>query len=388
MPGKPKLAIITNNLNALGGGERLSLEIASRVRDSFDVSVLNPVSRLDRATISTEELKGRFNLKGVELVDVNAWSFMARSFGSDRYVFRIPTPKGMATMMDAMRRCDVVYQTSLNPLTLFIAATAARSYGKKFVLGVHNFSVSKAIKGEGGAKQRALSAMFLKALGMVGYFHVTNTRDQGLLRQRFPKAHVELIYNFITRRARAQRTNRRDFIVFYAGRLESQKGVDLLCEAIAKTVERNDRIKFHIAGSGGDCEQLVRGTAHRYPRNVKWFGFVFGKRLEALYKGASLFVLPSRSETFSISLLEAQSYGMPALAFDVDGPKDMIRNGFQGELIPQFDVDGLVDGIVAQYNLWSAGRPFDANRRRIAAFVNRNYSPSVIIPKIKRLLMP
>lgn len=388
MPSKPRLVVITNNLNALGGGERLSLEIAARVKSSFDVTVLNPVSRLDKATISTDELKRRFDLSGITLKEVSAWSFMAKSFGSDRYVFRVPTPRGVIAMIDSISDCDVIYQVGLNPLTLFIAASAARRYRKKFVLGIHNFSVAKAINGEGGVRQRALNSMFLKALGMIGYFHVTNTRDMGLVQGRFPKAHVSLIYNFITRIARAERTNRKQFVVFYAGRLETQKGVDLLCETITKTIGRNDRIVFHIAGAGGDCEHMVREMAHRHPKNVKWFGFVFGKKLESLYKGASLFVLPSRSETFSISLLEAQSYGIPALAFDIDGPRDIIKNGYQGALVQQFDTDKMANEILSQYSMWSSGKTFDQNRKKIAAFVNRNYSPSVIIPKIKRLLMP
>lgn len=89
--------------------------------------------------------------------------------------------------------------------------------------------------------------------------------------------------------------------VLFAGRLAKQKGLEYLIEA-AKELPETD---FLIAGSG-EQERKLKSIA---PKNVKFLGFVSGKKLIELYSKALIFCLPSIGETFGFVQLEAMASG-------------------------------------------------------------------------------
>jgi glycosyltransferase involved in cell wall biosynthesis len=75
----------------------------------------------------------------------------------------------------------------------------------------------------------------------------------------------------------------------------------------------------------------------------------FQSQTSIFYQKFDVFVLPSRIEGFSISLLEAGSYGLPTLAYDVGGNSEIVENGKTGYIIPDGDVSALTDAIYFLY---------------------------------------
>ena len=82
-----------------------------------------------------------------------------------------------------------------------------------------------------------------------------------------------------------------------------------------------------IAGEGPERKQLQK----KYP-NAKWFGWLNGDELAALYRSADVFVFPSRTDTFGLVMIEAMACGTPVAAYPVTGPIDVVKSGESGYL--------------------------------------------------------
>lgn len=128
--------------------------------------------------------------------------------------------------------------------------------------------------------------------------------------------------------------------VLAVGRLERQKGFDLLLAAFTSIPDRK-RFKLLIVGEG--CERP------RLEAQIRRLGLeneveLLGRRNDVydLYQEAAFLVLPSRYEGFGMVLVEAMAFGCPVVAFDCPcGPREIIRDGIDGLLVPDGDVPAL-----------------------------------------------
>ena len=68
------------------------------------------------------------------------------------------------------------------------------------------------------------------------------------------------------------------------------------------------------------------------------------------YVHASVLISPSRWEGFGLSILEGMSHGVPCVAFDNDGPRSIITDGFDGYIVPNGSPVGLVDKTIGLIN--------------------------------------
>ena len=104
-------------------------------------------------------------------------------------------------------------------------------------------------------------------------------------------------------------------IVLFMGRIDQKKGLNLLLAAWARIVEKADDIHLMIAGP--DCGMLASlqqmTDELRLHNSVTFAGMVTGEQKWSMLAAASLFVLPSYSEGFSIAVLEALATGIPVI---------------------------------------------------------------------------
>ncbi|MGW8374927.1 glycosyltransferase [Streptomyces sp. ODS28] len=126
-----------------------------------------------------------------------------------------------------------------------------------------------------------------------------------------------------------------------AGRLVKAKGFATLIEAFAPLTETHPEWRLRIYGAGPDRDRL-RALIHE--RHLYNHVYLMGNtcELDAELSKASVFALASRHEGFGMVLAEAQSHGVPPVAFDCpNGPREIITDGEDGLLVPLGDRAGL-----------------------------------------------
>lgn len=124
--------------------------------------------------------------------------------------------------------------------------------------------------------------------------------------------------------------------ILYFGRYAQEKGIASLLEVCRRLPE----VPFVFAGRG-PLEQEVDRVS-----NIRNLGFLEGRELENIIKGARFVVFPSEwYENCPFSVMEAQSCGVPVLASDLGGTGELIRSGKTGELFRGGDAEALEEGI-------------------------------------------
>ncbi len=134
-------------------------------------------------------------------------------------------------------------------------------------------------------------------------------------------------------------------VVAFVGRLMPEKGVGALLVA-ARRVADDRSIVFIVAGDGPEAEAVERVGLP----NLFMTGTLDAGDVSALLSCSDVFLLPSRSEGFATSLLESASWGLPALATEVGGAREVLGEGAERLLLE----DATADSIVAALR-WAKG---------------------------------
>ena len=136
-----------------------------------------------------------------------------------------------------------------------------------------------------------------------------------------------------------------DKIVTFLGRITYQKGPDYFVEAAAKVLKRLPNVRFVMAGSGDMLNQVIRrvaklGIADRF----HFTGFLKGEEVQRMFALSDVYVMPSVSEPFGISPLEAMKSNVPVIISKQSGVAEVLDYAVK---VDYWDVDALADAIYA-----------------------------------------
>ncbi|MAT93724.1 MAG: glycosyl transferase family 1 [Halioglobus sp.] len=145
-------------------------------------------------------------------------------------------------------------------------------------------------------------------------------------------------------------------VLFIACRLSEEKGLADLPEILRLARQRLPQLKLVVAGEGPARAQLEREIP-----DAAFLGWVDRERLDSLYAGLDMFVFPSRFDTFGNVVLEAFSHGMPVIAYNCKGPRDIIEHERSGYLVE--DIPGMAQRIVEHFSLSGRRSSMSANAR-------------------------
>lgn len=138
------------------------------------------------------------------------------------------------------------------------------------------------------------------------------------------------------------------FNVLFVGKLDLQKGVDVLLKAVKKVIESTGFIQshkdfmLHLAGEGPDRKYFENLSEKLgIQKYVRLHGMVSGMDLIHLYKSCDLFVLPSRVDALPQAVLEASAARLPILGTHVGDMRNVVLENVNGHLVEPDDVDDL-----------------------------------------------
>ena len=147
-----------------------------------------------------------------------------------------------------------------------------------------------------------------------------------------------------------------DKIVTFLGRITYQKGPDYFVEAAAKVLARVDNVRFVMAGSGDMLNHVVRrvaklGIADRF----HFTGFLKGDDVRRMFALSDIYIMPSVSEPFGISPLEAMRSNVPCIISKQSGVAEVLDYAIK---VDYWDVDAMADAIYGLLTYPSASKMF------------------------------
>lgn len=134
-----------------------------------------------------------------------------------------------------------------------------------------------------------------------------------------------------------------DKIVTFLGRITYQKGPDYFVEAAAKVLKRLPNVRFVMAGSGDMLNHVIRrvaklGIADRF----HFTGFLKGDDVQRMFALSDVYIMPSVSEPFGISPLEAMRSNVPVIISKQSGVAEVLKHAVK---VDYWDVDAMADAI-------------------------------------------
>ncbi len=312
---KIKLIHIIPTLS-MGGAERLLVDISKNLsKDIFDIEVI--------CIVSSGIWKMELETAGIKV------SVMGKKKGFSLKVF--------FTLLKMLKekKPDIVH-THLFGADFYGRIVAYLAKVKTIVSTEHNLNFSE------GFVRRILKRI-TNNLADVIIAVSEAVKDYAIKKEGADPRKVQVILNGvkINKFLNTKRDyNKNELIIGSVGRLEKQKGYDLLLEAIFKA--KDQAIKCEIVGEGKERDYLEKRIHElRLFDQVKFIG----QREDTpdFLNNIDIFVLPSRWEGLGIVILEAGLSGLPVIASNIDGIKEIIDDNQNGLLFEKANTDDLSD---------------------------------------------
>ncbi|MBO6171907.1 MAG: glycosyltransferase [Bacteroidales bacterium] len=137
----------------------------------------------------------------------------------------------------------------------------------------------------------------------------------------------------------------KDKVVTFLGRITFQKGPEYFIEAAAKVLKRTDHVHFVMAGSGDMMNRCIRHAARLgISDRFHFTGFLRGTDVQKMFALSDVYIMPSVSEPFGISPLEAMRSNVPSIISNQSGAAEVLKYAFKVDF---WDVDAMADDIYA-----------------------------------------
>jgi glycosyltransferase involved in cell wall biosynthesis len=328
MTGKPRIAIVSYSLLAVGGIETHLLQIFHGLGKEFDFTVLG---------VLAEPFLSLTEARGVECVPLRpAARFDLRSLLRLRREFRA-------------RRIDIAHTHDTRGGLL--GRPAARLAGVRSIHTVHTpsfFLPRSALKVQ--AYRLAERVLIGRATDRVIF--VSKTIRQIYLDGGIAAAgKARLVPNGLEtdwfQPARHLLRDQREIRFLFVGRLAREKGIGTLAAAFEAVAGRIPGARLVVAGDGPKRQELLQAADKGGWRNrLDLRGVVTRNKARETMRTADVFVLPSDFESFSYTLLEAMACGLPCIASDVGGNRDLVDPGRTGWLVPRADPQQLAERMI------------------------------------------
>ncbi|MBP3317837.1 MAG: glycosyltransferase [Alistipes sp.] len=230
-------------------------------------------------------------------------------------------------------------------LTYFAGIAAKRVSGKPLVVHMHATSFDRSSSDNIDTRVYEIERAGMAAADRV--IAVSNlTRNIVIEKYNIPAERVVTVHNavrFVDKDGELPERGVDDKIVTFLGRITFQKGPDYFVEAAAKVLKRVPNVRFVMAGSGDMMNHVIRrvarlGIADRF----HFTGFLKGDDVHKMFQLSDVYIMPSVSEPFGISPLEAMRANVPVIISKQSGVAEVLDYAVK---VDYWDVDAMADAI-------------------------------------------
>ena len=249
----------------------------------------------------------------------------------------------MAGVIARTEQFDIIH--SHDWLTYPAGIHAKQVTGKPLVIHVHATDYDRS---RGNVNPTVFA---IERDGMINADHIITvsnlTRQTVIEKYGIDPAKVTTVHNAVVPLSdellNVQVTKPKEKIVTFLGRITMQKGPEYFVEAAAKVLKLCHNVRFVMAGSGDMMDKMIllsaeRGIADRF----HFPGFQKGKQVYEMLKASDVYIMPSVSEPFGISPLEAMQMGVPSIISKQSGCAEILSNVIKTDY---WDIDAMADAI-------------------------------------------
>ncbi len=233
---------------------------------------------------------------------------------------------------------DIIYSEAL-----YSAGMAGAKAGKRLGIPVV-IRLAGEIYWTGGFIQRRLVRRIVKESGLV--IALTEHMKREVLKY-CPDARVEVVgegvdYEFFRKSEKAKLPKNS---ILYIGRFVKMKGVEYLVRAFKIVKEKVPDARLFLGGYGPEEKNLKRLAKDLRVRDISFLGPLGRSEMAGYLKACSVFALPSTSEGFPLTIVEAMTSGCPIVSTNVRGLPEIMKDGRNGLLVKPRDEKGLAEKI-------------------------------------------
>ncbi|MDD3567375.1 MAG: glycosyltransferase family 4 protein [Bacteroidales bacterium] len=249
----------------------------------------------------------------------------------------------IAGSIAAKEKFDIIHAHDW--LTYLAGITAKMVSGKPLVVHIHATEFDRSGENVNQAVYNIEKQGMEMADMVIAVSHLT--RSIVINRYGIPEDKVVTVHNAVDFRGNdpcADVTkNVPEKVVTFLGRVTFQKGPDYFVEAASKVLKRYDNVRFVMAGSGDMLNRMIRraaelGIAHKF----HFTGFLKGTEVNTMFAMSDVYVMPSVSEPFGISPLEAMKSNVPVIISKQSGVAEVLKHALKVDF---WDIDAMADSI-------------------------------------------
>lgn len=244
---------------------------------------------------------------------------------------------------------DVIH--SHDWLTAEAGVQAQKISGQPFVMHVHATEFDRS----GENPNQAVYDLERRGMEHADRVIAVSQYTKEMLQKNYgiPDWKVDVVHNAVSqdvaKRQRSHHIGKKDKVVLFLGRMTMQKGPDYFLHMARKVLDHMDNVKFVMAGDGDMMNQVINMAIDlNVERNILFSGFLKGDEITRAYAEADLYVMPSVSEPFGITPLEAIRQGTPVLISKQSGISEVIKNALRVDF---WDVDEMANKVIAALEL-------------------------------------
>jgi len=282
----------------------------------------------------------KYNFNRIYTNDLGCIDFSGRY--PDNLMEEISNYEAVASVLAHQLEFDIIH--SHDWLTYPAGVFAKQISGKPLVIHVHATDFDRS-RGQVNPTVYAIEKR-----GMDAADHIMTvselTRRTVIEKYNQDPAKVTTVHNAVEPLSDAEtftKTRRKDKVVTFLGRITMQKGPEYFVEAAHLVLQKTKGVRFVMAGSGDMMNAMIdlvakRGISDRF----HFTGFLKGRQVHEMLAESDVYIMPSVSEPFGISPLEAMQVGTPSIISKQSGCAEILTHAIKTDY---WDIDAMADAI-------------------------------------------
>jgi glycosyltransferase involved in cell wall biosynthesis len=144
-------------------------------------------------------------------------------------------------------------------------------------------------------------------------------------------------------------------LILFLGRVTMQKGPEFFLEAAKKIMENNEEVRFVIAGKGDKLQEIIESGAYAELRHkIHFTGFLNRSEVQYILSITDVFCMPSVSEPFGLTALEAAQFGIPVVLSKRSGSAEVLNSALTVDFWDTEKMADLIIKLLTDKNLYKA----------------------------------